>query len=144
AAALGESYFGFGKRLNNFLFLSYGTGIGGAIIHNNQIYHGEGGFAGEFGHMITHYNGRQCSCGMYGCYEAYASVNSLIHKVKKVSPNYRNGKLIIERWYAGDREIQELISDWIDEIVIGLISSIHIFNPSTIVVGGGIMEEEML
>lgn len=144
AAALGENHFGVGKNLENFLFLTYGTGIGGAIVTDSEIFYGKSGFAGEFGHMITHGSGKQCGCGLLGCYETYASTTALVREAKKINSAYLNGKIIFEKYHDGDEEIKTVVHHWVDEIVIGLSSLIHIFNPPTIVIGGGIMEQEII
>lgn len=144
AAALGESIFGVGKDLSDFLFLAYGTGIGGAIVINSEIYYGKDGYAAEFGHMITHTNGKMCKCGLRGCYETYASTSALIRQAQQLDPSYINGRIIFENYEKGNQHVTQLINNWVEEIVIGLISLIHIFNPKTIVIGGGIMEQEVM
>ena len=144
AAALGENHFGVGKNLEDFLFIAYGTGIGGAIIHDRTVLYGKGGFAGEFGHMVTHAGGLLCNCKRTGCYEMYGSTRALIREAKKIAPIYTNGKAIFNAYNEGDQHIQELVSNWVDDIVIGLVSLVHIFNPPSIVVGGGVMEQDML
>ncbi|MEI3605355.1 ROK family protein [Pseudogracilibacillus sp. SE30717A] len=144
AAALGENHFGVGKDYNDFLFLAYGTGIGGGIVVNSELYYGRNGYAAEFGHMITHGNGLSCKCGLKGCYETYASTTSLLREAQKIDSDITNGRIIFERFYENDNQIKEVIDKWVEEIAIGLTSIIHIFNPTTIVIGGGIMEQEVL
>ncbi|MEI3612948.1 ROK family protein [Pseudogracilibacillus sp. SO30301A] len=144
AAALGENYFGAGRDYNDFLFLAYGTGIGGAIVDNSELYYGRNGYAGEFGHMITHGNGLPCKCGLKGCYETYASTTALLREAQKLDSDITNGRIIFKKFYENDNQIKEVIDNWVEEIVIGLTSIIHIFNPTTIVIGGGIMEQEVL
>lgn len=70
-AAIAESKFGAGKEYPNFLFVIWGTGVGGGIIMNGQIYRGPFGGAGEVGHISINYNGNLCNCGTRGCVEAY-------------------------------------------------------------------------
>lgn len=145
AAAIGEGYYGAGKKEKDFLCLTYGTGIGGAIIMNKQVYKGHNGVAGEMGHMVTHIDGKECSCGQHGCYEQYASTTALIREATKFDQSLNNGKLIftsLEKSSCsenGNQIVKSIVDNWIDEIIYGLINVIHIFNPSCIILGGGIM-----
>jgi len=144
AAALGEKRFGAGKGKRDFLFLAYGTGIGGAIVIDSELYGGTGGYAGEFGHMIIDKNGNKCTCGLRGCYEAHASVSALVREVKRIDATCIDGKIIFRKCHEGDKRVMGKIDVWVDEVVVGLVSLTHIFNPSTILLGGGIMEEDSL
>ena len=142
AAALGEAKFGAGKGKSDFLCLSYGTGIGGALYLNNKLYKGMGSSAGEFGHMITHAGGKQCTCGGEGCYECYASTKALLESVNKRNSTNLNAFEIFEKENFTKPEIRSVIDQWIDEMIIGLINIIYIFNPPLIILGGGIMNED--
>lgn len=144
AAALGEANFGAGKSIKDFLCLTYGTGIGGAIMINNRLLRGSKGFAGEVGHMITHANGERCNCGSRGCYETYASTTALVELCKQHNGSLTNGHLIFEEVNNNNQEITQLVDQWIHEIIYGLINLIHVFNPSHIILGGGIMQQEYI
>lgn len=142
AFAMGEAKFGAGKGKSDFLCLTYGTGIGGALYLDNKLYKGMGCSAGEFGHMITHAGGKQCTCGGEGCYECYASTKALLDSVNKRNSTKLNSFEIFEKENFSKPEIRSVIDQWIDEMIIGLINIIYIFNPPLIVLGGGIMNED--
>lgn len=87
-AAVAESKFGAGKDHPNFLFIIWGTGVGGGIIMNNQIYRGVTGGAGEVGHISINYDGLLCNCGTKGCVEAYVGQKYLSKRtIEKLKGN---------------------------------------------------------
>lgn len=143
-AGLGEAHFGAGKDSDYFICLTYGTGVGGAIYLNGDIFRGFKSAAGEFGHMMIHAGGAQCTCGRKGCYEAYASCRALTDRVSEHFGRYVSGREIFEPHMLEDPFIKQALGDWEDEIVNGLVSLSYIFNPPLIVLGGGIMSEELL
>lgn len=144
AAALGEAIFGAAKGESDFICLTLGTGIGGAIYLDNKLFKGSGSSAGELGHMIIHAGGKQCTCGGEGCFECYGSANALIKAVNKVSDEELDAFQIFQKEYMNRPEIRFEIDKWIDEIITGLINIIYIFNPPLIVLGGGIMNEDYI
>jgi len=84
-AAIAESKFGAGKEYSDFLFIIWGTGIGGGIILNRKLYRGPSGGAGEVGHISIDYDGPLCGCGARGCVEAYIGQKYLSQRtVEKV------------------------------------------------------------
>lgn len=144
AAALGEAAFGSVTGKKDFLCLTYGTGIGGAIYLNGELHRGSSQVAGEFGHMITHVNGLRCACGLDGCYEQYASVSALIRQAQAVNQTITNGKALMNVYHEGNQAVQHVFDQWIVEVSAGLWSLINIFNPRTIVLGGGLMEQSFI
>lgn len=143
AAALGEKHYGAGRGFRDFLFLTFGTGIGGAIVIDSKLYRGFTGSAGEFGHMNQYPNGILCGCGKRGCYEQYGSAAALIREAAKVNPGCTNGRQLFERIQAGDRALWEVFDRWTNEVALGIAGLIHIFNPPRVILGGGIMEQDL-
>jgi predicted NBD/HSP70 family sugar kinase len=139
AAALGEAAWGAGKDHDDFLCLTYGTGVGGAIIIGKKIYSGSMFSAGEFGGIMVH--PEDCVKGQpfSGCYEKYASATALVAEALKQDDTLTNGRQIFSRFQ--EPKVREIVDRWIDEIVHGLVTVIHIFNPSCMILGGGVMEQ---
>ncbi len=140
AAAIGEAIYGAGKENPHFLCLTYGTGIGGAIVRDKKIYHGSSFSAGEFGAMVTHGAAKILGGDFFdGCYERYASTTALVNAAAAYDPSITSGRQVFER--LDDEQIQGILNCWITEIVLGLTTLIHIFNPACIILGGGIMSQ---
>lgn len=139
AAALGEARFGAGKEFDDFLCITYGTGVGGAIVIKKQIYGGNNYSAGEFGGILIHPEDRMEGNPFSGCYEKYASATALVARAKEHDKSLITGREIFAR--IQEEEIRVIVDKWIDEIVHGLVTVIHIFNPSCVILGGGVMEQ---
>lgn len=146
AMALGEGYKGAARGYDKTLCLTFGTGIGGAILWHGKIEGGANGSAGEFGHMITHSGGKPCTCGGRGCFEQYAATSALMASVQSagLGERYPDGKALMAGWRQSEAEAVALVLAWLEEIRWGLASLVHIFNPSCILLGGGIMAEDTL
>ena len=142
SAAIGEAFFGAAEGCPDFICLTYGTGIGGAIFIDGKLYTGSSFSAGEFGHFITHADGKKCTCGGCGCYETYASTKALTQNVKEALGKEMNGREIFDN--LEDPVIRNIVDNWIDEIVAGLKGLIYIFNPPLVVAGGGVMSREYI
>ena len=128
---LGEKWIGAGKDLSNFICLTIGTGIGGGIILNNQLFRGENFVAGEFGHTLI----------KKGEFEQFASTTALIRLVKEKTGKILNGKEIFDLEKKEIVEYQEVISEWIENLTDGLSSIVYCFNPANIILGGGVIEQ---
>lgn len=139
AAALGEAGFGAARGYKDFLCLTYGTGVGGAIVIGGQVYTGSSWSGGGFGGILVHPEAAREDEEFSGCYEKYASTTGLVRLARAVDPSLGSGRDIFAA--AGRPEIRRVIDRWIDEVTYGLVTLIHIFNPSRIVLGGGIMAQ---
>ncbi|MDR1586989.1 MAG: ROK family protein [Treponema sp.] len=142
AAGLAEAHNGSLAREGFVLVVTYGTGIGGAIIADGKLLRGSSYAAGWFGHIVTHPRGRRCSCGKRGCYEAYASTGALLKAAEKKLGKKTSGNALVHN--REEPETSSIIHEWIEEVVYGLVSLVHSFNPRDIIVGGGIMENSCI
>ena len=156
AAALGEHRFGAGKGINNLVMITLGTGIGGGIVINGELYLGAHGSAGEIGHMIIDVNGPPCACGSNGCLESFASgkalARSAINRIKQGEESSLSGmvegridEITSEDVGAAAKDGDVLALDVFSRAAyylgIGLVNLVNIFNPEMIVLGGGMVEQ---
>jgi len=146
-AAVGEFYAS--ENAKNFVFVTLGTGVGGGIIIDGKLFIGSNGAGGELGHMITHVGGKKCTCGLHGCWEAYASTGALIRLTEENRENIKvladggrvSGKTAFEEARKGDEGAIRVRDEWINEIAYGMINIVNIFQPDEIVVGGAVSKE---
>ncbi len=131
-AAWGEYVCGAGKGTRSLVLYTLGTGVGGGIIINGDMWVGASGAAGELGHMMIETNGLKCGCGQLGCVEAYASASALARRWGKGT-----AKECFDAARRGDREALAAV-DWsADALSIGLANMIHVLHPEIIVLAGG-------
>ena len=153
AAAIGEMHFGAGKDLNSFIMVTLGTGIGGGIIINRKIYHGDFGAAGEIGHTVIDYNGPKCNCGSYGCIESYVGNHYLVKRIQKEIKDKPDSKIwnlinhdieklsprvIDEAAQSGDEYAKSIITQLGEYLGYAFASLANILDISTFIVGGGV------
>ena len=151
SAALGEARFGSGKDYQNIIMITLGTGVGGGIIINRQLYDGLGGTGAQLGHGLVRYNGRQCSCGRKGCLEAYASATALINQAKINLSKYPeselnnvqeiDAKVIFELERKGDKLAKKLVKEYVIYLSEGLLDYCNIFRPDVFLLSGGVANE---
>ena len=140
AAALGEYYLGAGRGYQHILMITLGTGVGGGLILNGQIYGGSRGLAGELGHFTLYQDGERCTCGKRGCYECYASTTALVRRAK-----VKDGRALFAAVANGDGELKRVLNDWLNNVAAGITGLVHIFNPELVLIGGGVsVQEELL
>lgn len=136
-AALAEKEYGSLKKAKDAIFLSLGTGIGGAVFLNENLLVPKKYEGFEMGHMVIKTNGIQCNCGRKGCFEKYASMRVLKEKVaKKIGKENITGeelKILLE---DNNNSINEIIEEYIDNLSIGIGNLINIFEPEIISIGG--------
>jgi predicted NBD/HSP70 family sugar kinase len=142
AAAVGETLYGVGRRYRDFVYLYFGTGIGGGIIQTGQPFRGHRERAGEFGHMIVHPNGRACTCGSRGCLEQYASLASALAAIG-APLGASAGEAMAEAIESRDKRLESWITSAADCLRTAILNLENIFDPE-IVLLGGILPEPLL
>lgn len=156
---LGELWFGLAKNFRNVLFVNIGSGIGLSMILNGELYHGNSGFSGEFGHIQMDSEGELCYCGKIGCLETIASGTALVKRARKKIGEGKNSiirkladnnldeikqQTIIEAAHMGDQFAIELLEEAGEVLAKGISMLIHLFNPEAIIIGGQMAEAENL
>lgn len=142
AAAVGEAQMGAGQNVPDFLMVTYGTAVGGAIVLDGKVYRGSSCSAGEFGGMqlFSHHADKNDPWG--GFYENFAAASSLVKLVQQVRPQLQNGREVCQ--HLDDPAVSAAVEEWVRRVSYGLSTLIHIFNPPLMVLGGGIMQNAEL
>ncbi|HOK56664.1 MAG TPA: ROK family protein [bacterium] len=130
---LSEKFLGKGRKSKNIIFIEYGKGIACGIINDNKIIHGQGGVAGEFGHVKIPYKDEICNCGKRGCLESIISVPAILKKIKDVKGTELKMNEIIERYEKGDSEIKKFMDDVFNILVFSVSNLINILNPEIVI-----------
>ncbi|MFH0952281.1 MAG: ROK family protein [Patescibacteria group bacterium] len=136
--AVAENIYGAGKKYNNYIAATWGTGVGGAIILNNKIFSGHTNTAGEIGHFRISQSSDQCRCGQTGHWEALTAGLALKRMYQELSGKNLDNKEIIRLWKKGDKKASQVVLDIASVFGIGLASLANILNPEAIIVGGGL------
>ncbi len=154
AAAYGE-YVVNGNGSDSFVAVTLGTGVGGGIVLDKKIYRGHNGSGGELGHTTLIFDGEPCTCGKPGCWEAYASVTALIRQTKVAMEKHPeslmiklaeehgkvSGRTAFDAAKQGDPAAQEVVDTYLRYVAEGIVNVVNIFQPETLVIGGGISKE---
>lgn len=136
AGAYGERRFGAGKDHEEMIFVSLGTGVGTGIILHGELYRGEEGFAGEFGHMSIEYNGPKCTCGNRGCWELYASEKVLWDKYLPA----HTVDTLQQSLQANEASVLNELQKWCFYVGVGLNTVLNVYNPKVIIIQSRVIE----
>ena len=149
AAAIAEGYFGAGKNSKDYIYLTMSTGIGAGIVTNGTLVQGKGFYGGEFGHTILYRNGRQCNCGLKGCYEAYCGGRAVADDLRRKlagkpdslimrlagTPDKIEMKTLVQAVRENDSFALEYWDEMMQNNAQAMGSLINIFNPSKLILG---------
>ena len=159
AAAWGEAIAGAAKGSASSVMITLGTGVGGGIISDGKVFKGFNSAAGELGHIVIAVDGRPCSCGRKGCWEAYSSATGLIRMTQEkldacaaegretkmtelvAAKGKVNGRTAFDGERLGDEAAKEVVDEYVKYLASGIASMINIFQPEVLSIGGGISNE---
>jgi len=158
AAAKGEAAAGAAKGCDHAVMITLGTGLGGGVIIDKKVYSGFNYAGAELGHIVIEYNGRQCTCGRKGCWEAYSSATGLIsltkdklkitkkedtimHKMVEENGGEVSGKTAFAAARENDKAGREVVDEYISYLACGITNIINIFQPEVLCIGGGVCKE---
>jgi glucokinase len=152
-ATLGEWWRGAAQGTRNVVGLTIGTGIGGGIVLDGQLYHGASDVAGEIGHTTIDSTGRYCRCGNYGCLEAYASgpaialrarealerdEASVLHRMVNENLSTLTAATVYDAANNGDALALEVVRDTAKFLGTGVANLLNLLNPDVVVITGGV------
>lgn len=138
-SSLCEKSIGNLHNYENALFLTLGTGIGGAYYYNNELMKPNTYQGLEIGHMVIQTGGRSCRCGQKGCFEEYASMRAFRNKMREIyNLEEMNSTTVLDLYEKKERieEMNQAIEEFLEYLSIGLGNLIHIFEPDAICIGG--------
>ena len=150
--ALGEWAYGAGRGERNIAYIKVGSGVGAGLIINQQIYGGTTGAAGEIGHLTIDENGPLCDCGNHGCLEAFAGGHAIARQGEVLARSGKRTLLshmpvekitaydVAEAARRGDLQAQEILTRAGTAIGIAIAGLINLFNPSVVIIGGGVSQ----
>ena len=144
---LGETKYGEGRGCTHVVFLTVGTGIGGAVIIDGKLFNGYANRGTELGHVPLIANGERCACGAIGCLEHYASTAALTRRFSALAKEQNlsfdteiNGELIVRLYHENFPLAVECMNEHFYYLGRGIAGFINIFSPQRIVIGGGVAE----
>jgi glucokinase len=150
------------SKPRHMLGIFVGTGIGGGLILNGELYSGFGHTAGEIGHMVLEINGPKCGCGNKGCFEALASRTAIFERIKAGIKDGQKTQLtdmlgdnledlrsgdLRKAIRRGDKFVDKVVEEAAEYIGIATASLVNVLNPEVVVLGGGVieaLEDEMM
>lgn len=138
-AAIAEKEYGSLKKYDDALFLTIGTGIGGAVFLGGNLLKPKKYEGFEIGHVVIEKNGIECNCGRKGCFEKYASMRALKDRVEVTTNNKNLSSIEIKEILENENhsdEIENIINEYIENVSLGLANLINIFEPEVISIGG--------
>jgi glucokinase len=140
AGGLAEARLGGGQGGHHVLFVAIGTGIAAASVVEGRTYAGAHGAAGELGHVVVRPGGPLCGCGGHGCLESVASASALARRYTALAGTPATAAEVVAKAIAADPTARRAWQETIDALADGLLTAQSLFDPDTVVLGGGLAE----
>ena len=159
ASALGEYYFGVARAVKDFVYLTADVGLGGGIVLGGKLFRGNGGYAGEVGHMSFDPNGAQCECGRRGCWESLVSPRSVVRNIQTILGNGTESivrelvkgnlsaitfDIVVQAANSNDAvalQVLQGVGRWLG---LGIANLVNAFNPELVVLGGALAQASQI
>lgn len=160
AAAKAEAIAGVAKGVPIAVMITLGTGLGGGVVIDGKVFSGFNFAGAELGHSVIEYNGKPCTCGRRGCWEAYSSATGLVNMTKEhilkarelgIKTSMENmiggdlskisARTAFNAQKEGDKVGMEVVDEYISYLACGIANLINIFQPNVLVIGGGVCNE---
>jgi glucokinase len=138
ACALAEQRFGAGRGVENLVWITVSTGIGGGLVLNGQIFEGGGGIAGEIGHLVVNEGGHRCGCGHLGCLEAEAAGPAIARRAREAGLEAGDAGAVAKLVRIGDPDARRVMHDTAVYLGRGIAWVCNILDPDLVVLGGGV------
>ena len=153
ASALGEYYFGVARAVKDFIYLTADVGLGGGIVLGGKLFRGNGGYAGEVGHMSFDPNGALCECGRRGCWESLVSPRSVVCNIRAMLGNGNQSiirdlvkgnldditfDIVLQAANANDAVALKALQGVGGWLGLGIANLVNAFNPELVVLGGAL------
>lgn len=143
--ALAEAWIGAAKGVRDVVCVVLGTGVGGGIISGGHLIEGSHGFGGEIGHFPTHADLIMSGESKWSShYETYASTGALVRMSQEAGLEWTNGRQVFNAAAEGNEDALKILDRWTDEIAAGITGLVHIFDPETVLIGGGVSAQTEL
>lgn len=133
SAAVAEALYGEGKKDHDFIYLGLAESIGSGVISEGDLFRNWKGYAPEIGHVRINHHGKRCSCGNFGCLDAYAGSGVVLEKLRAATGENWSFAEFCE--HSKDERIDGILKELMDDLSVALISSVNILHPESVILG---------
>ncbi|MEG2540890.1 MAG: ROK family protein [Clostridia bacterium] len=137
---IGELKYGAGVGASDVVMLTLGTGLGFGAVIGGKLLLGQNCRAGRFGHITLYPNGRDCTCGKFGCAEQYVSATGLLRTAKKIGLDQNDCTEIMRLSTVHNKLAEASVDKFLSDLVLLVTDIENLFDPERLIIGGGLVE----